>query len=136
MTRAVGLTRCVAWLALAACGKRRDKRSEVVECSAISLDARATTRGLVRLYHGAVAAATRTAAARQRELDSLKTWQADSAWNLGAAQHKTQLAACRRGADPLDRCLLVAGWPLSRVNSVPDSLWQAQLRQRLLRPHT
>jgi len=136
MTRAVRLIPFVALLTLAACGKRRDQRAEVIECSSISLDVKGTTQCLVQLYHWEVAAATRTATARHRELDSLKTWQADSAWNLGAAQHRTQLAACRRSPDPLDRCLLVAGWPLSRVNAAADSLWTAEAAQHLYELHT
>jgi len=135
MTRAVLLIPIVALLAVAACGKRRDRRAEVIECSSISLEVKGTTQCLVQLYHWDVAVATRTATDRHRELDSLKTWQADSAWSLGAAQHRTQLAACRRGADPLDRCLLVAGWPLTRVNAVADSLWQAEAAQHLYELH-
>jgi hypothetical protein len=136
MTRAALVIPIVALLAVAACGKRRDQRAEVIECSSISLDIKGTTQCLVQLYHWDVADATRTATARHRELDSLKTWQADSAWNLGATQHRTQLAACRRGADPLDRCLLVAGWPLPRVNAVAESLWQAESAQHLYELHT
>ena len=135
MTRAAQLVFVVALLAVAACSKKRDRRAEVVECSSISLDVKGTTQCLVQLYRWEVAEATRTATARHRELDSLKTWQADSAWSLGAAQHRTQLAACRRGADPLDRCLLVAGWPLTRVNAVADSLWQAEAAQHLYELH-
>lgn len=135
MTRAVRLLP-IALLLLAGCAKRRDHRAEVVECSSISLDAKGTTQCLVQLYRWDVADATRTATARHRELDSLKTHQEDSVWNLGAAQHRTQLAACRRGADPLDRCLLVSGWPLSRVNVTAESLWQAESSQHLYELHT
>lgn len=135
MTRAVRLLP-IALLLLAGCAKRRDHRAEVVECSSISLDAKGTIQCLVQLYRWDVADATRTATARHRELDSLKTHQEDSVWNLGAAQHRTQLAACRRGADPLDRCLLVSGWPLSRVNVTAESLWQAESSQHLYELHT
>jgi hypothetical protein len=136
MTRAVRWVPIVALLTIVACGKSRDKRAEVIECSSISLDVKGTTQCLVQLYHWDVAVATRTATARHPELDSLKTWQADSAWNLGAPQHRTQLAACRSGADPLDRCLLGNGWPLSRVNAVAESLWQAESAQHLYELHT
>ena len=44
-----------------------------------------------------------------------------------AAKHHGQLAACVRGADPLDRCLLIAGWPLRRVTATTDSIWEAEL---------
>jgi hypothetical protein len=135
MTRATQLVFFVALLTIAACGKRRDRRAEVVECSSISLDVKGTTQCLIQLYRWEVADATRTATARHRELDSLKTWQADSVWNLGAAEHRTQLAACRRAADPLDRCLLVSGWPLSRVNFTAESLWQTESRQHLYELH-
>jgi hypothetical protein len=120
---------------LAACGKKRDQRAEIVECSSISLDAQGTTQCLIQLYRWEPAQAQRTAAARHRELDSLKRWQEDSVWSLGAKEHRTQLAACRRGADPLDRCLLVAGWPLSRVTATADSLWQAEAPQHRYELH-
>ena len=136
MTRTLSLFALALLLPLAACGKRRDQRAEVVECSSISLDATGTTQCLIQLYHWEPAQAQRTATARHRELDSLKTRQEDSVWNLGASQHSTQLAACRRGADPLDRCLLVAGWPLRRVNATADSLWQSEARQHLYELHT
>jgi hypothetical protein len=136
MTRTVRLLALAGLLLpLAACGKRRDQRAEVVECSSISLDAKGTTQCLIQLYHWEPVRAQRTATARHRELDSLKSWKDDSAWSLGATQHRTQLTACRRGADPLDRCLLVAGWPLSRVNATADSLWQAEGAQHRYELH-
>ena len=135
MTRDVSLFALALLLPLAACGKRRDQRAEVVECSSISLDAKGTTQCLIQLYHWEPGRALRTATARHRELDSLKTHQEDSVWNLGATPHRTQLAACRRGADPLDRCLLVAGWPLSRVNTTADSLWEAEAAQHRYELH-
>jgi hypothetical protein len=135
MTPAVRLFPLAALMLLAACGKKRDQRAEVVECSSISLDAKGTTQCLIQLYHWEPAEAQRTAIARHREVDSLKTRQADSVWNLGAKEHRSQLAACRRGADPLDRCLLVAGWPLSRVNAAADSLWQAEAAQHRYELH-
>ena len=135
MTRAAQLVFVVALLAVAACTKKRDRRAEVVECSSISLDVKGTTQCLIQLYRWEPAEARTTATARHRELDSLKAWQEDSVWNLGAADHRTQLAACRRGADPLDRCLLVAGWPLSRVTATAESLWQAESKQHLYELH-
>jgi len=136
MTRAALVFPIAALLVVAACAKKLDRRAEVIECSSISLDVKGTTQCLVQLYRWEVAEATRTATARHRELDSLKTRSEDSVWNLGAAQHNTQLAACRRGADPLDRCLLVSGWPLSRVNRTVDSLWEAEASQHLYELHT
>ena len=122
-----GFLALLAVTALLACGKKRNMRAEVVECSSISLDAKGTAQCLVQLYRWKVADAQRAATGRHRELDSLKAHQQDSTWNLDAANHRSDLRACRRGADPLDRCLLVAGWPLSRVNATADSLWQAAL---------
>jgi hypothetical protein len=114
---------------LVACGKRRNQRAEVVECSSISLDAKGTTQCLVQLYRWKPAEAQRAAVARHNEMDSLKTAHEDSVWNLDASKHRRDLQGCRRGADPVDRCLLVAGWPLSRVNATADSLWRAELPQ-------
>lgn len=127
MIRSVWFFPLAALVLLAACSKKRDKRAEIVECSSISLDAKGTAQCLIQLYRWEPAEAQRTASARHRELDSLKSWHEDSIWNTAAAKHGSDLAACRRGAEPLDRCLLIAGWPLSRVTAVAESLWQAEL---------
>jgi len=112
---------------LGACGKKRNQRAEIVECSNISLDAKGTTQCLVGLYHWKIAEAQKAATDRARELDSLKTWREDSVWARGAAKHKSDLQACRRGEEPLNNCLLVAGWPVGRVNATADSVWRAEL---------
>jgi hypothetical protein len=114
-------------LALAACGKKRTRRNEIVECSSISLDSKGTTQCLVQLYHWKPAEAQQVATARAKELDSLKTWQEDSVWALGAAKHKRDLQGCVRGTEQLNNCLLVAGWPLRRVRTTTDSVWNAEL---------
>jgi len=114
-------------LALAACGKKRTRRNEIVECSSISLDAKGTTQCLVQLYHWKPAEAQQAASTRANELDSLKTWQEDSVWARGAAKHKRDLQTCVRGAEQLNNCLLVAGWPLRRVESTTDSIWSAEM---------
>ena len=114
-------------LALAACGKKRTRRAEIVECSSISLDSKGTTQCLVQLYHWKPVEAQQVAIARARELDSLKTWQEDSVWALGAAKHKRDLQTCQRGSEQVNNCLLVAGWPLRRVNTTTDSIWKAEL---------
>ena len=112
---------------LVGCSKTRTRRSEVVECSAISLDAKGTTLCLVQLYKWKLPVAQKAAEARAHELDSLKTWQEDSVWNLGAAKHKSDLQACRRGTEQLNNCLLVAGWPLRRVRHTTDSTWSSEM---------
>jgi hypothetical protein len=129
MTRRLSLLVLAGLTMLVACGKKRNQRAEVVECSSISLDAKGTTQCLVQLYRWKVADAQRAAVARHIEMDSLKTWHEDSIWRLDAAKHKRDLQNCRRSADPLDRCLLVAGWPLSRVDATADSLWRTELPQ-------
>jgi hypothetical protein len=112
---------------LGACGKKHTRRGEVVECSSISLDAKGTTQCLVQLYHWKPADAQQAATDRANELDSLKTWQEDSVWGLSAAKHKRDLQACERGSEQLNSCLLVAGWPLRRVNATTDSIWKSEL---------
>src|SRR5216117_2884117 len=116
-----------AVVALAACSKKPGRRAQVVECSSISLDAKGTTQCLVGLYHWRVADAQKAATDRALELDSLKTHQEDSVWALGSAKHKRDLQSCKSGDDQLRGCLLVAGWPLSRVKAAQESLWNAQL---------
>jgi hypothetical protein len=110
-----------------ACGKKRSQRDEIVECSSISLDAKGTAQCLVQLHRWKIADAQRAATARHRELDSLKDWRADSAWATESAKHKRDLQNCRRTPDQFGNCLLVAGWPLSRVQETSDSLWNADL---------
>jgi len=112
---------------LAGCSKKPGRRAQVVECSSISLDAKGTTQCLVGLYHWSVADAQKTATDRAHELDSLKTHQEDSVWALGSAKHKRDLQSCQHGDDQLRNCLLVAGWPLSRVKATQDSMWNAEL---------
>jgi hypothetical protein len=112
---------------LSACSKKSTRRDQIVECSSISLDAKGTTQCLVQLYRWKVNEATSAAQARARELDSLKTWHEDSIWGLGVDKHRRDLHNCTRGTEPLKDCLLVAGWPLSRVRAATDSVWNAEL---------
>ncbi len=114
-------------MALAACSKKPGHRSQVVECSSISLDAKGTTQCLVGLYHWRAADAQKAATDRARELDSLKNYQEDSVWGLGSAKHKRDLQSCSRSDEQLKNCLLVAGWPLSRVNAAQESIWNGEL---------
>ena len=126
-TRLACLVLLAVAAAAAACGKKRSTRAEIEECSAISLDPKGTTQCLVQLYHWKIAEATQAAQARHRELDSLKNFREDSLWALDATRHRNDLQRCRRGEEELKPCLLVAGWPLSRVNKATDSLWTSEL---------
>jgi len=114
-------------IAVGACGKKSSKRAEIVECSSISLDAKGTTQCLVQLYRWKVDEATRAAQDRARELDSLKNWREDSVWAIDAAKHKRDFQNCKSRTEPLKDCLLIAGWPLSRVRATSDSLWNAEI---------
>lgn len=123
----VKLVVLAAAVALVGCSKKRTRRSEIVECSSISLDAKGTTLCLVQLYKWKLPEAQKAAEARAHELDSLKTWQEDSVWNVGAVKHRRDLQNCQRGSEQLDNCLLVAGWPVRRVRFTTDSVWNAEL---------
>jgi hypothetical protein len=116
-------------LAAVACGKRRNMRSEVVECSSISLDAKGMVQCLVQLYRWKVADAQKAATARMHELDSLRTAREDSVWQLDAAKHMRDFQNCKKSPDQVSNCLLVAGWPLGRVQTAAESLWTADLPQ-------
>ena len=126
-TQSLILIALAAAVTVAGCSKKRTRRSEVVECSSISLDSKGTTLCLVQLYKWKLPDAQKAAQARAHELDSLKTWQEDSVWNLGAAKHKRDFQDCRRGSEQLNNCLLVAGWPLRRVRATTDSMWKAEM---------
>lgn len=114
-------------VALGACSKKRTRRAEVVECSSISLDEKGTTLCLVQLYHWKLPEAQKAAIARAHETDSIRTWQDDSVWGLGAAKHARDLQSCRRGSEQINNCLLIAGWPIRRVRTTTDSMWNAEL---------
>jgi hypothetical protein len=109
------------------CSKKRTRRAEVVECSSISLEPKGTVQCLVSLYRWKPADAQKAANDRAHELDSLRTWQEDSLWHLGATKHKRDLQTCAKTDDQLKNCLLVAGWPLRRVNAAQDSVWNSDL---------
>jgi len=126
-SRTLQLSAVALLVALSACSKKSTRRDQVVECSSISLDAKGTTQCLVQLYRWKVDEATNAAQARAHELDSLKTWQADSVWALSADKHRRDLQNCTHGTEPLKDCLLIAGWPLSRVRATTDSVWSAEL---------
>ena len=126
-SRTLQLSAVALLVALSACSKKSTRRDQVVECSSISLDAKGTTQCLVQLYRWKVDEATNAAQARAHELDSLKTWQADSVWALSADKHRRDLQKCSRGTEQLKDCLLIAGWPLSRARSTTDSVWNAEL---------
>jgi hypothetical protein len=112
---------------VAACSKKPTRRGQVVECSSISLDAKGTTECLVQLYHWSPADAHKAATDRAQELESIKAHQDDSVWALDQAKHRRDLQSCRSSDDQLKNCLLVAGWPLHRVNAAQDSIWTADL---------
>lgn len=112
---------------LSACNKKHTRRGEVVECSSISLDSKGTTQCLVTLYKWRLGDAQKAAEARAHELDSLKTFQEDSVWGLGVVKHRRDLQSCAKTDDQLKNCLLVAGWPLRRVNTAQDSIWKSQV---------
>jgi hypothetical protein len=126
-SRIVCILLLAASAAVVACSKKRSRRAEIEECSSISLDAKGTTQCLVQLYRWKVNEAQQAAQARHRELDSLKTFREDSLWALDATRHGRDLQTCRRSEGQLRSCLLVSGWPLSRVEAAIDSLWQAEL---------
>jgi hypothetical protein len=112
---------------LASCAKKPTARGQVVECSSISLDAKGTTQCLVQLYHWKPVDAQKAASNRARELDSIKTNQEDSVWALGVVKHRRDLQTCRTSDDQMKNCLLVAGWPLHRVDAAQDSIWKSEM---------
>jgi hypothetical protein len=126
-SRALSLVAVALVILVSACSKKVTRRDEIVECSSISLDAKGTTQCLVQLYRWKVDEATAAAQARAREIDSLRAWHDDSIWGLGAEKHRSDLQSCSRRTEPLKDCLLIAGWPLSRVRAASDSVWNAEL---------
>ncbi len=121
----VGLA--LAGLGLAGCGKSAAKqREEVVNCSAISLDAAGIARCLVAQYRWKEAAAGVAGRTRQRELDSIATFQRDSVWRIEGARHRQELTKCEGAGGDLARCHQDNfAWDPDRAAATFDSVWRA-----------
>jgi hypothetical protein len=112
-------------LAAAGCGKTEAKRrSQVHNCSAISLDAGGIARCLVAQYRWNEHEAALVAQARQKELDSIAAHQRDSLWRLSEVKHRDQLGKCATGGGDVTRCLAdTYGWEPTRAAAAGDSIW-------------
>jgi len=120
-----GLALC--GLAVASCKSEGKKREEVRNCSAISLDAPGIARCLVAQYRWKEREAGPAARVRQRELDSIGTFQRDSAWRLDAARHRQELSRCAAAGGDVARCLQENfGWDPERAGGTSDSVWHAE----------
>jgi hypothetical protein len=124
------ITTTLALLSLAAvsCGKSSARlRQEVKNCSAISIDAPGISNCLVAQFKWAPAKATVAGVARQRELDSIATFQKDSVWRAGEKVHRKELAGCATAGGDLARCLEnTHGWEEERAVATADSLWRQE----------
>jgi hypothetical protein len=121
-----GLAFCC--LAALSCGRSEaTKREEIRNCSAISLDAPGISRCLVAQYRWKEGEATVAGAARQRELDSVATFQRDSAWRVDAPRHREEFAKCRSAGGDVARCLEgTYGWDPERAAANADSVWRRE----------
>src|SRR5262245_58100398 len=93
---------------VAACSKRKTEavqRQEVLECSRVNSQAELIALCLTSDHKWEDSAADRAGRGRAHELDSLRAWQEDSAFNVDLVQHKKDIRECSTG-DVMHECLL------------------------------
>jgi len=114
-------------LALAtACSSAGKKRSQVTNCSAISLDAPGIARCLVAQYRWKEDAARAAGVARQAELDSISRFQRDSAWSADGKRHHDEMKKCADARGDIARCLTETyGWDDEHAAAAFDSVWRS-----------
>jgi hypothetical protein len=116
----------LAGLALAACGKsEKVKRTEIENCSAITLDAAGISRCLAQQYSWKAADAAKAAQTRQHELDSIATRQRDSSWKIDETRHGKDVTTCAAEHGDIGRCLTDRyGWDAPHAAAAFDSVWR------------
>jgi hypothetical protein len=111
--------------AMAACSSAGKKRSQVVNCSAISLDAPGIARCLVAQYRWSEDAARTAGVARQAELDSIARFQRDSLWSAQGKRHHDEARMCADARGDIARCLVETyGWDDEHAAAAFDSVWR------------
>ena len=109
----------------AGCGKSpEERREEVLECSRVNSQAELIALCLVSDHKWEDSAADRAGAGRAHELDSIRQFQEDSAWDVDRVQHRADVRGCT-GGDQMRECLRSRGWPDARALRTADSLWAA-----------
>lgn len=112
-------------LAAAACSSAGKKRTQVTNCSAISLDAPGIARCLVAQYRWKEDAARTAGIARQAELDSIARFQRDSIWSADGKRHHDEAKKCADARGDIGRCLTETyGWDDQHAQAAFDSVWQ------------
>jgi hypothetical protein len=123
------MRRILVLIALAglACSSAGRKRSQVVNCSAISLDATGIARCLVAQYRWKEDAARAAGIARQAELDSIARFQRDSAWSADGKRHHDEATKCAAARGDIGRCLTETyGWDDEHATAAFDSVWRSE----------
>ena len=123
------MRRIATFIALAslagACASASKKRSQVVNCSAISLDAPGIARCLVAQYRWNEDAARTAGIARQAELDSIARFQRDSTWGADGKRHHDEATKCADARGDIARCLTETyGWDDQHAAAAFDSVWR------------
>jgi hypothetical protein len=122
---AVLVTAVILVAATAGCGKSpEERREEVLECSRVNSQAELIALCLVSDHNWKDSAADAAGAGRAHELDSIRQFQEDSAWNVDRVQHRADVRGCS-GGDQMRECLRSRGWPDARALRTADSLWAA-----------
>lgn len=120
-------------LAALACGGKslEEQQQDVAACSRVNTDASLIALCLVTDHDWDDSAADRAGRRRAHELDSIRTWQEDSAFNVDSVQHKRDIRECS-GGDIMRDCLKLRGWPDDRATRAADSLWRRDAARHLL----
>ena len=112
----------VAGVAVACGTSPEERREEVLECSRVNSQAELIALCLVSDHKWKDPAADSAGAGRAHELDSIRQFQEDSAWNVDRVQHRADIRTCS-GGDVMRECLRSRGWPDARALRTADSAW-------------
>lgn len=122
----------VLLVALLGCSKSdEDRRAEVNRCSAINTQADLISLCLISEHAWKEGPADSAGRREAHRLDSVRTQQEDSLWNLDSERHKAALRQCNTTND-LRECLLVRfGWSEARATRASDSIWSRNADRHL-----
>lgn len=128
------LTAVLSVLAAFACAEQKTeamRREEIAACSRVNSQAELIALCLEAEHDWDDTAAARVAQVRATELDSIRAWQEDSAWNSDSNKHRADIRGCSSG-DRMRGCLRLRGWPDARAARTADSLWRKDAARHLL----
>lgn len=118
---------------LAACKAKspEERARDVADCSRANSQAELIALCLASDHGWDDSTARGASIVRAHQLDSIRVWQEDSAWNTDSTLHRADVRGCRSG-DQMRECLKLRGWPDDRASRIADSLWNRDTARHLV----